>query len=166
MVQHLQKSGIEWILDPLEVGKFKQELEGLLSVLEPIAHAVKCLESTLTNAADVYHFWLAILATLSDLFRGQDPYKPKFIESTINDICQLVNAHWKQSTDGIEHRVYLAALFLECMCFQSSILSLLMLIYWTDHLMSPIFTRKSHNPLSTSIQFLKLKKGDSSSTSH
>ena len=151
-VQQLQKSGIEWILDPLEVRKFKQELECLVSILEPIACAVKCLKSTLTNAVDVYQFWLAILATLSDLFRGQDPYKPRFLESTINDIHQLVNAHWKQCTDGLEHCVYLATLFLDlCKCSWSLILSSGVLIYQADHLKSLIFMQKSHNPLNMSI---------------
>lgn len=95
------------------VATFKTKLIQLIAILEPIARAVKCLESTLTTAADVYRFWLAILATLDGLFRGTGEYDVQYPIDLTDAIRRLVNARWKQCTDGLERQVYLATLFLD-----------------------------------------------------
>lgn len=100
--------------------KTEDRLEQLVAVLEPIARAVKCLESSHLTPADVYLFWLAILATLEELFeKNDDPVVGVHLpQAVIDDIRKLVNACWLESTeDGNEGNtnggtVYLSALFL------------------------------------------------------
>ena len=40
--------------------------------MTPIAHSIKALEGQVSNAADVYAFWLTIAASLWDLFLYDD----------------------------------------------------------------------------------------------
>ena len=100
--------------------KTQDRLEQLVAVLEPIARAVKCLESSHSTPADVYLFWLAILATLEELFeKNDDPVVGvRLLQSVINDIRNIVNMRWRESTeDGNKGNanggaVYVSALFL------------------------------------------------------
>ncbi|KAJ6522187.1 hypothetical protein DFH09DRAFT_1097270 [Mycena vulgaris] len=59
-------------LDDEDVYKFQRDLTRLGSVLIPFARAIQCLESKDTNPADVYLYWLAIVAQLNDLISKDD----------------------------------------------------------------------------------------------
>ncbi|KAJ6596242.1 hypothetical protein DFH09DRAFT_895593, partial [Mycena vulgaris] len=54
-------------LDDEDVYKLGRDLTRLGSLLMPFARAIQCLESKDTTPADVYLYWLAIVAQLNDL---------------------------------------------------------------------------------------------------
>ncbi|KAG9100718.1 hypothetical protein FS749_013407 [Ceratobasidium sp. UAMH 11750] len=58
------------VLDETRVSaiKFKLQLTELVNILEPLARAISCLESTQSTISDVYFFWLAALAALNRHF--------------------------------------------------------------------------------------------------
>lgn len=60
------------MLDRATVQNFTEQLRQFVAVLEPLARSIKCLESNHSTAADVYHFWLAVLARYHELFNGND----------------------------------------------------------------------------------------------
>ncbi|KDN38659.1 hypothetical protein RSAG8_09334, partial [Rhizoctonia solani AG-8 WAC10335] len=62
-------SPIYWMLDREKVDHFTAELHQLCTILEPFACSIKCLESSHSTPADVYIFWLAIIARLHELFK-------------------------------------------------------------------------------------------------
>ena len=49
---------------------FESNLDQLLLVIGPIAKSIKCLEASHSTVADVYMFWLAIMASLEDLIKN------------------------------------------------------------------------------------------------
>jgi hypothetical protein len=57
--------------------KFKRDLTRLGAVLMPFARAIQCLEAKDTTPADVYLYWLAVVAQLNDLIRKDDNAAPK-----------------------------------------------------------------------------------------
>ena len=86
------------------------DLTKLLDVIAPFAKSIKCLESSHSTAADVYLFWLAIMAHLEDLFR-KTPY------TLPNHVKEQIRAISNRRFDGmINHAptdVYIAAFFLD-----------------------------------------------------
>ena len=46
--------------------QFESDLVQFISVGEGIARAIECLEATATNPADVYLYWLAVLASIKN----------------------------------------------------------------------------------------------------
>jgi hypothetical protein len=48
----------------------KHNLEQLLLVIDPTAKSIKCLESSYSTIADIYLFWLAIMASLEYLIKN------------------------------------------------------------------------------------------------
>ncbi|KAJ7231085.1 hypothetical protein C8J57DRAFT_1092056, partial [Mycena rebaudengoi] len=73
----------EHFKDDEDVFKLQLNLTRLGNVLMPIARAIQCLESKDTTPADVYLYWLAIVAQLNDLLRkdsnaGKGSRKPQF----------------------------------------------------------------------------------------
>ena len=46
------------------------ELTQFIGVGNPLAHAIECLEVTSANLADVYLYWLEILAGMKDTLEG------------------------------------------------------------------------------------------------
>ncbi|EIN10008.1 hypothetical protein PUNSTDRAFT_39177, partial [Punctularia strigosozonata HHB-11173 SS5] len=77
----------------VETAAFEKALQKLLSVLGPVACAIQCLESSKATLADVYIFWLAIVAHLDELFRSKSlRYEPETIEA----VREIVNRRFHQ----------------------------------------------------------------------
>ena len=67
------------------------DLKKVVNVLEPIARAIKCLESAHTNPADVFIFWYAIMATYKEMLE-ENP--DDLSEATIGDIRAIINKRY------------------------------------------------------------------------
>ena len=74
---------------------YSSELATYTSIMAPIARSIKALEGRVTNAADVYIFWLAIAASLRKLFlRDQDINK-----ELAQKVTAIVNRRYKEFID-------------------------------------------------------------------
>ncbi|KAJ7264849.1 hypothetical protein C8J57DRAFT_1069868 [Mycena rebaudengoi] len=51
---------------------FRLELQQLVTILEPIARAIKCLEGLEVSVGDIWKFYVAITAVLHDLFTDHE----------------------------------------------------------------------------------------------
>ena len=82
----------------------------------PCAHTIQCLEAKDTNPADVYTYWLAIVAHLQDLITKDDALKEKsrYLVELKEKICAIANY---QSSQLIENErasnVYLTVFVLD-----------------------------------------------------
>jgi hypothetical protein len=66
-------------------------------MIMPIARAVQCLESKEINAADVYLYWLAVVAQLHDLFICDNKLAtPKYGLALKEKIRAIVNCRFGQ----------------------------------------------------------------------
>jgi hypothetical protein len=63
--------------DDEDVFEFQRDLKRLGAILMPFARAIQCLKAKDTNPADVYTYWLAIVAHLQDLMMKDDTLKEK-----------------------------------------------------------------------------------------
>jgi hypothetical protein len=96
-----------------EVAQFEIRLRQLVLVLEPLARACKCLESAQSTPADIYLFWLAVLATYENLFStNNDADGLQLPEEVVEEIRKVVNARWEMWTTGPEKKLYISTLFL------------------------------------------------------
>ena len=112
--EFLQSVGIYWMRDRDAVHSLHEALIKLVGILEPFARAVKCLESTQSTPADVYLFWLAVMATYEEIFRNNyDVDGLQLPTDVINEIHVIANARYKEMTEGPGKRVYISALFLD-----------------------------------------------------
>lgn len=84
----------------------------MLAVTIPTTKALKCLESPRCNPGDTLKYWLAILATLRDLFdHNEDGIGlPKHV---IRDITRIMNRRYKQMFDGPDRVLFKAALYVD-----------------------------------------------------
>jgi len=95
---------------------FRRDLTRLAAVLMPIARAIQCLESATTNAADVYRYWLAIVAQLKDLFERDNLLrdKMKYPQNVKEDLRRIVNYRFKALIDSERAmNIYLLAFALD-----------------------------------------------------
>ena len=93
---------------------FKNQLQQLVLILQPLARACKCLESSKATADNVYLFWLAVLATYKKLFTDNDDINGlQLPDDVMEDICKIVNACWAELTTGPGKSVYISTLFLD-----------------------------------------------------
>ncbi|KAG6874765.1 hypothetical protein C0992_006641, partial [Termitomyces sp. T32_za158] len=76
--------------DDEDVFIFQRDLKRLGTILMPVAHAIQCLEAKETNPADVYTYWLAIVAHFQDLFTKDDMAKDKSKYS--NHLKEMIRA--------------------------------------------------------------------------
>jgi hypothetical protein len=67
---HTQDHHAKFKPDMIATKTFGYDLEQLLLVISPIAKSIKCLESSHSPVADIYLFWLAIMASLEDLIEN------------------------------------------------------------------------------------------------
>ena len=89
--------------------KYANELACYTSIMAPVARSIKALEGRAANAADVYIFWLAIAASLRDLFsRDRD-----IDEELAEKVTAIVNRRYKEFIDNSPTDVYFAAFFLD-----------------------------------------------------
>ena len=109
-----------------DVDTFKNQLQQLVLILQPLAHACKCLKLFKATAGDVYLFWLAVLATYEKLFTDNNDINGlQLPDDVMEDICKIVNAHWAELTTGPGKSVYISTLFLDpCKYFAPSLLHL------------------------------------------
>ncbi|KAF8294137.1 hypothetical protein DL93DRAFT_2122975 [Clavulina sp. PMI_390] len=137
-----KNTGIYWMVDQNVVQETQDALEHLLPILEPIARAVKCLESSHATPASVYLFWLAILATLEELFRNnKEDHGLRLPEHVIKDVRRIVTRRWKESTqEGNSGNANGGTVYLAAVVFDPSLLD-----------KSSLFTCHNHNPLAPSI---------------
>ncbi|KAF8593427.1 hypothetical protein BDV93DRAFT_461223, partial [Ceratobasidium sp. AG-I] len=112
-------SSIYWMLNRATVQQFTEELRQFVTVLEPLARSIKCLESSHSTAGDVYHFWLAVLARYHEIFTANNTLQGVGLpESVIEDIKSIVNGRHAEMFQGESQQVYLAAFFLDFRMFR------------------------------------------------
>lgn len=93
-----------------ELLQFELKLRKLLEVIGPFAKAIKCLESTHSTAADVYLFWLAIVAQLDHLFRENKVLLPDHVKE---DVRAITNRRFNGMLNKTSSDIYLTAFFLD-----------------------------------------------------
>jgi hypothetical protein len=95
---------------PTEAIQLELDLSKLIEVIGPFAKSIQCLESTHSTPADVFLFWLAIMAQLDQLFRDSKFQLP-------NDVKEQIRAITNRRYDGMINNgptdVYFAAFFLD-----------------------------------------------------
>ena len=92
--------------------EFQRDLKCLGAVLMPFARAIQCLEAKDTNPADVYTYWLAIVAHLHELIAKDD--KSKYTKVFKERIHQIANYRFSELIEG-KHasNIYLMAFVLD-----------------------------------------------------
>ena len=88
---------------------YSSELATYTSILAPIARSIKALEGRVTNAADVYIFWLAITASLRKLFSHDYDVDRELAQKVIT----IVNRRYKEFINNSPTDVYFTAFFLD-----------------------------------------------------
>ncbi len=97
-----------------DISSFENSLRQLVLILEPLAWACKCLESSKATVGNVYLFWLAVLAMYEQLFMGNNDVDGlQLPEDIIDQIRRIVNACWRELTTGPGKSVYLLTFFLD-----------------------------------------------------
>ncbi|KAG6806901.1 hypothetical protein H0H92_009651, partial [Tricholoma furcatifolium] len=102
--------------DDVEAITFQRSLNRLGMILMPLARAIQCLEAKETNPADVYIYWLAIVAQLHDVFRKDDALqnKSKYSPQLRETIRRIVNSRFSELIeDERASNVYLTAFVLD-----------------------------------------------------
>ncbi|KZV59491.1 hypothetical protein PENSPDRAFT_595343, partial [Peniophora sp. CONT] len=90
--------------------RFQLNLTKFVAVTEPIARAIKCLESPNTNPADVCTFWFAILAHYARLLEGDALGIP---DSTKEEIRGILSSRFVDAIIKAPKNVYLTAFYLD-----------------------------------------------------
>lgn len=93
--------------------EFQRDLKRLGAVLMPFARAIQCLEAKDTNPADVYTYWLAVVAHLHDLIK-KDSDKSKYTTEFKERIRQIANYRFSELIES-KHtsNIYLTAFILD-----------------------------------------------------
>jgi len=92
--------------------KFEQELDIYIEIVSPLARSLWSLESPMTNAADVFVFWLAITSTLKDLFSKSE--RVTGITKTLKrKATAIINQRYKVFIDQSPSDIYFTAFFLD-----------------------------------------------------
>ena len=89
--------------------EFQRDLKRLRAVLMPFAQAIQCLEAKDTNPADVYTYWLTVVAHLHDLI-VKDSDKSKYTTEFKECICQIANYQFSECKHT--SNIYLSAFIL------------------------------------------------------
>ncbi len=94
---------------------FELDLLRYMSVTEPIARSIECLEATDTNVADVYLFWLAIAATMRDLFDRSDRGEcdTSIPNALAMKVTAIINRRYKEFIDESPSDIYFSGFFLD-----------------------------------------------------
>jgi hypothetical protein len=110
----LQKVGIFWMRKRDDVLRFESGLQQLIRILEPLARACQCLESSKATPGDVYMFWLAVLATYEELIKDNNEVDGlQLPDDVIDEIRKIVNARWRELTASPRKSVYISTFFLD-----------------------------------------------------
>ncbi|KAJ7450604.1 ribonuclease H-like domain-containing protein [Mycena latifolia] len=103
-------------LDDDDTFKLKRDLTRLGAVLMPFARAIQCLEAKDTTPADVYLYWLAIVAQLNDLITKDDKTgdKSKYATVVKELIRSIANFRFSQLIENeSSSNVYFTAFVLD-----------------------------------------------------
>ncbi|KAJ7712808.1 ribonuclease H-like domain-containing protein [Mycena metata] len=104
-------------LDDEDVFKLRRDLTRLGAVLMPFARAIQCLESKDTTPADVYLYWLAVVAQLKDLIAKDDAAaqsKSKYVTTVKELIRGIANFRFTQLIQSAQSSdVYFTAFVLD-----------------------------------------------------
>jgi len=74
----------------------------------PIARSIKALEGRAANAADVYIFWLSIVASLQNLFL----YNGDIDKDLAGKVTTIMNRWYKEFIDDSPSDIYFTTFFL------------------------------------------------------
>ncbi|KAF9486652.1 hypothetical protein BDN71DRAFT_1563862, partial [Pleurotus eryngii] len=94
---------------------FEMNLQQFFSVTKPLAKSITCLESSHATMADVYVFWLAIMASMNYTLQS-DIGLPNDVAKNIGHLC---NYHFNQSIHDGPSDIFITSFFLDP-CFQNS----------------------------------------------
>ena len=81
-----------------------------LAVTKPFARAIKCLEASESTPADVFHFWLAIMARLDTLFTKN---KVGLSPQTVEEIRAIANQRFNELINDGPEDLYLSTFYLD-----------------------------------------------------
>ncbi|KAF8176825.1 ribonuclease H-like domain-containing protein [Mycena galopus ATCC 62051] len=123
------KAAPGWFKQILIYQQFELELKQLVTILEPLARAIKCLEGLEVTVGDVWKFYVAVTAVLRDLFTENIL---SFSQSLQDDICSIVNRRFDEMIHGPSGALYLAGFYLD-----------------PEHVKSPLLFRTTTNQLNT-----------------
>ncbi|KAF8175941.1 hypothetical protein K438DRAFT_1608022, partial [Mycena galopus ATCC 62051] len=104
------KAKLAWFKQLRVLQKFEMELKQLVTILEPIARAIKCLEGLEVTVGDVWKFYVAITAVIRDLF-AEDSLS--FPQSLKDEVCAIINRRYEEMIDGPSGDIYLAGFYLD-----------------------------------------------------
>jgi len=97
--------------DDDNVFEFQRDLKRLGAILMPFARAIQCLEAKDTTPADVYTYWLAVVAHLHDLIIKD---RSKYTEGSKNTIRQIANFRFTELINNDRaSNIYLTAFILD-----------------------------------------------------
>lgn len=106
---HAQDHHAKFKPDTIATKTFEHDLEQLLLVIGPIAKSIKCLESSHSTVADVYLFWLAIMASLEDLIEND---KLALSMPVIEKIRRLCNWRFNKMINDSPSDIFITGFFL------------------------------------------------------
>jgi enamine deaminase RidA (YjgF/YER057c/UK114 family) len=91
---------------------FRLELQQLVTILEPIARAIKCLEGLEVTVGDIWKFYVAITTVLHDLFTDHEDTLsiPKEVRE---EISLIVNKRYDKMIHGPSGDLFLSGFFLD-----------------------------------------------------
>lgn len=95
--------------DTAETLSFQLLLSQLLAVIGPPAKAIKCMESSFANAADVYEFWLAVQAAFEEVSKKNTVKLPVAVLEKIRRLC---NYRFNQTINEAPLDIFVTAFFL------------------------------------------------------
>lgn len=95
------------------VFEFQRDLKRLGAILMPFARAIQCLEAKETTPADVYTYWLAVVAHLQDLMK-KDTERSKYNEELKDVVRQIANSRFSEMINNKRaSNIYLTAFVLD-----------------------------------------------------
>lgn len=112
LISPKERRSYSFLCNEQKFGEFRLHLRQMLAVTVPISKAIKCLESPHCNPGDTYKFWLAIMATMADLFENNDDGLG-LPDSVIASIRRILNMRYKQMLEGSSGILIKAALFVD-----------------------------------------------------
>jgi hypothetical protein len=107
--QEYQDVNSLFVPDSRATATFELALDQLLAVLAPPAKSLTCLESSHSTVADVYLFWLAVMASLEEVITSPDNEIPSEVVEKLRRIC---NYRFDQMINDAPSDVYLTGFFL------------------------------------------------------
>ena len=99
-------------------GQFEQMLLQYINIVAPIIRSLWSLEAARANASDVFIFWLAIAATLKDLF-SKGVEKTGISSSLACEVTAVINKRYKEF---FTNEVYFTAFALDPREFQLTVI--------------------------------------------